>query len=225
MSQKFAFFDADGTLLACRSMFSFELFYLSRRAGSARGCEARHEFETVYPQLPREVANRRYYARYRGREIDVVQAEIMRWHATLGDIYIPSVVDRLLALEALGVAPVLLSGSSIELLRPFAHELGIEWILATRQEKEDGFYTGRILPPQTIGAGKRLAAARFLAEHGASPEDCYAFGDHCSDFPLLEWVGHPTLVTDDTSLQLLARRRSWPVISTQKGIERCPIPS
>ncbi|MEM7309008.1 MAG: HAD-IB family hydrolase, partial [Planctomycetota bacterium] len=125
------------------------------------------------------------------------------------------VVAALEDLRRRGVEPVLVSGSSREILRPIARRLGVDHVLATRVEVRAGIYTGRILPPQTIGAGKLRAAQAFLERTGANAGRCYAFGDHLSDLPLLEAVGHPRVVAGDPRLERQAHRRGWPVVPTR----------
>ena len=45
-----------------------------------------------------------------------------------------------------------------------------------------------------IGQAKADAAGELMARHRIDPRDCHAYGDHSSDLPLLEQVGHPVVV-------------------------------
>src|SRR3546814_15438352 len=72
---------------------------------------------------------------------------------------------------------------------PIARELNVVHVLANNLEVTSGKYSGNILPPQTIGDGKREAIVGFLKEWKSNPNDCYGYGDHISDLPLLEIVG------------------------------------
>ena len=215
MAQKFAFFDADGTLLGIRSMFSFELFYIDAVGGWTQRATAGLVFKVLYRLLlPRYLANRRFYRRYKGRRPSIVQDQVRCWYHTLREsVYIHGAVRELEQLQAQGVQPVMVSGSSVDILRPFADRLGIRHVLATRLEVCAGAYTGRILPPQTIGLGKLEVVRNFLVREGGNPAECYGYGDHESDLPMLEAVGQPRVVAGNPKMELLAQKRSWPIIS------------
>jgi phosphoserine phosphatase len=40
-------------------------------------------------------------------------------------------------------------------------------------------------------------------------EDCYAYGDHPSDVPFMEYVGHAVAVGDCVTLGRIAEQRGW----------------
>ncbi len=105
-----------------------------------------------------------------------------------------------------------MSGSFPAVLAPLAQRLGVDHLLATTLESVGGRYTGEILPPQTIGAGKADAIAAFLRSKEAEAQDSYAYGDDISDLPMLEAVGHPTVVAGDCTLLAHAHRAGWPVL-------------
>ncbi|MFT3972211.1 MAG: haloacid dehalogenase-like hydrolase [Amaricoccus sp.] len=89
-------------------------------------------------------------------------------------------------------------------------------MIATRLEEQGGIYTGAIEPPVMIGDGKQTSARRLALALGVDLADCFGYGDHLSDLPLLEVVGHPTAIGADSELAEIARRRGWPVLP---GIE------
>ena len=81
-------------------------------------------------------------------------------------------------------------------------------ILCTRPLTADGRYTGEVETP-VIGEGKRAAVRRALDERpDIDPADCYGYGDHVSDLPMLELVGHPVVVGGDSELREALARRS-----------------
>ncbi len=219
MSNAYAFFDVDGTLLRLKSMFSFHDFWYQRWTGLS-GSARVEEYEDVTAILralvesgePRELINRRYYEYFSGRSVDEVSRCAQAWARTVVSdprLFVTEVTDELDALRAKGVEPVFVSGSFIEVLTPIAEHLNVAHVLATRLLHDGKTYTGRFQAPQTIGDGKVLAIAEFLAERSFSPSDCWAFGDDISDVPMLESVGHPVTVIGDSALSSTARSRGW----------------
>lgn len=226
---RFAFFDVDETLIHTKSMFSFREFFFRN---CAEGSKSERTLEHVrfsrsiadYQRrgMSREFINRKYYESYRGLKPEDVRGCARKWFRRLEeetpDLYVAPVINLLRKHRGSGEEPVLVSGSSVEILAPLAEALGIHHLLATRLETRDGRYTGRILPPQIIGEGKREAIEGFLVEHGARAEECFAYGDHPSDLPMLEAVGHPRAVGDDVRLRTIATELGWTVVPGRYSI-------
>lgn len=226
-SPRFAFFDVDETLIRTKSMFSFKEFFCrncAESSGSAGVLEHRRFMRSMadYQRrgMSREFINRKYYESYRNLRPEDVRDCARRWFRKLKeqrpDLYVEPVVNLLRKHRASGEEPVLVSGSSVEILAPLAEELDVRHVLATRLEVRDGRYTGRILPPQMIGGGKREALEAFIQKHGAPAEECFAYGDHPSDLPMLEAVGNPNAVGGDARLKAIAAELGWNVVHTQK---------
>jgi phosphoserine phosphatase len=108
------------------------------------------------------------------------------------------------------------SGSAELFIAPFLQALKITQHLCIRLDKSpEGVLTGKLLEPQTIGIGKQQAVLGFLARHDIAPSVCFAVGDHHTDLPMLELVGHPVVVAGDLTLEALAKLRHWPVLRPQ----------
>ncbi len=203
----FAFFDVDDTLIAVKSMFSFQDHWYAETGDRTGEAAFREEMDRLRAaDAPWETLNRRYYAHFAGRSVEAVEAAAACWFARL-EAMIPRlfhapVVAELERLRTAGVEPVFVSGSFPALLAPAARRLGVRHTLATR-----------ILPPQTIGEGKAVAVRAFLAERGVAAERCHAFGDDISDLPMLNAVGHPTAVAGGRGLQAHAERVGWRVLA------------
>ncbi|MFK0042841.1 HAD family hydrolase [Streptomyces sp. NPDC090741] len=214
------FSDVDETLITVKSMFDFLHYQLVRRHGAA----GEEEYERITAVIgrraaggaPREEINRFYYSHYAGESVETVTRLADDWFtertASTRGFYIDSTLRALRGHRAAGAPLVLVSGSFPPLLEPLARELGAETVLCTRPLIEDGIYTGEVGTP-VIGEGKRAAVLAHLAARPAvDPRDCFAYGDHVSDLPMLELVGRPVAVGEDTELRerlaRLTRRRS-----------------
>ncbi|MFD4376442.1 HAD family hydrolase [Streptomyces sp. NPDC058486] len=203
------FSDVDETLISVKSMFDFLQYQLVRRHGQAGEEEYERIMATVRRRsaehVPREEINRFYYGHYAGESVAAIAALADDWFAerttTTRGFWIEPTLQALRDHRAAGASVVLVSGSFPPLLEPVAREVGADTVLCTRPLIADGRYTGEVTTP-VIGDGKRDAVRDLLASRpGVDPADCYAYGDHLSDLPMLELVGHPVAVGDDEELR------------------------
>jgi len=216
-SSAYAFFDVDDTLIDVKSMFSFQDYWYRRGNEPDKRQSFEMEMQSLRDQdAPWEELNRCYYAHFAGRNAALVTKLGTEWFEVMERseprLYHTKVVERLRAFQTQGIEPVFVSGSFPALLAPLALRLDVRHLLCCRPEIRDGFYTGQLTPPQTIGAGKALAMRDFMAAHQARPEDCHAFGDDITDRPMLEAVGHPAVVAGGRALEAHAASVGWPVM-------------
>jgi HAD superfamily hydrolase (TIGR01490 family) len=209
------FCDVDETLISCKSMFEFARFQRVRRYGDAGA----RWYEELAGEMrrqsaagaPREAVNRSYYRAYTGESAATMTTLGRAWFDLASQdpgFFIASTVAELNAHRAAGAEVVLVSGSFAPCLDPIAERVGARHVLCTSPVVHDGRYTGEV-PEPVIGEGKRAAVLRLLAEHpGVDPRDCFAYGDHPSDFPMLDCVGHPRAVGDDPAVREHLARRS-----------------
>lgn len=217
---RYAFFDVDGTLLDLKSMFSFRKYLLHYRyplLGAIKNFVATVIFR-LYELSGRDrgFINLKYYETFRGsKEIDIGNIA-KKWFAHIKDtnaaLFVEPAIEILQKHRDSGVEPVFVSGSFCDLLQPLAQDLGVKHVLATRLETIDGVYTGRVLPPQMIGKGKAVAIEDFLLNQGVDGKNCFAYGDHYSDIPMLSMVGNPGVVRGDSLLKEYALAHGWRVI-------------
>ena len=215
--KSFSFFDVDDTLINIKSVFSFQVFWYDSTGDETE----REAFNAEMSQLkaddaPRELMNTRYYSYFAGREVAKVEELGEAWFQKLekehSQLYQTAIVARMEEHRRNGVEPVFVSGSFPAVLKPSARRLGVKHILATRMEVLDGVYTGRILPPQTIGDGKATAVRMFLEAVGVDASSCYAYGDDISDRQMLAAVGYPYVVAGGRGLEDYARENDWPIL-------------
>lgn len=219
---RFAFFDVDNTLINLKSMFSFHDYWYQHWL-PAQGRAAPQEYEDICAILDtlarngesREAINRRYYTFFAGRAVSEVAECALAWfehHRHKPGLFIAETRAELVRLQQNGVTPVLVSGSFRAVLSPVAATLGVAHILCTKLLVSGQCYSGRIAPPQTIGAGKAAAMRDFLQVHGGSTQTCWAFGDDFSDFAMLTAVGHGVLLGGNPRLEDLARLKGLGIL-------------
>lgn len=213
----YVFFDVDDTLIADKSMLSFQRLWY-QLTGDEAGREAYEADlrEHLHPGASWAFLNRLYYRHFAGRcpqEVARVGREwFRRMSARPGGLYHPGPLAELRAHQRRGREIVFVSGSFPALLEPVAEQLGVERILASQLAVAGGRYTGELIPPQTIGEGKAEAIETLLCERAIEPTLCHAYGDDISDLPMLAMVGHPVVVSGGRALETHARERGWRIL-------------
>ncbi|HWU10322.1 MAG TPA: HAD-IB family hydrolase [Streptomyces sp.] len=201
------FCDVDDTLIRCRSGVEFLRHYAGFRHG-AEGTRTTDElladlYARMARGMSREEANREYHRAFRRSPVAEVEDEAGRWYGQRSraeDFYITGTVDALRRHRAAGAAVALVSGSFPPLIPHVAKAVGAQYVLGARLERCGRFLTGELLGRPAIGEGKCVLVRELLDRHPhIDPEDCYAYGDHSSDLPMLHMVGHAALVTPDGS--------------------------
>lgn len=94
---------------------------------------------------------------------------------------------------------------------PVAEELGIEHLLYTRLEVDNGRLTGGVVRPTCYGEGKADAARQLSAKYDLDLEQSYFYSDSHEDLPLFELVGKPRPLNPTRRLAQIAKERQWPV--------------
>ena len=93
---------------------------------------------------------------------------------------------------------------------PLARDMGIEHVLCTELEVENGVFTGRVVHPTCYGEGKASAARELAARLGLDLQQSFFYPDSAEDLPLLEAVGNPRPLNPDRRLASIAAERGWP---------------
>jgi HAD superfamily hydrolase (TIGR01490 family) len=211
-----AFFDLDKTVIAKSSTLAFgRPFFrgglINRRAVlkaayaqfvfSLQGADAQ-QMERLRAQLTEMCT---------GWDVATVH-EIVR--ETLHDIVEPLVyaeaADLIEEHRLAGREIVIVSSSGADVVEPIGELLGADRIVATRLVSVGGRYTGEI-EFYAYGENKAVAVREVAEEGGYDLADCYAYSDSITDLPMLEAVGHPTVVNPDRALRKVAAEREWPV--------------
>ncbi|MFJ5997426.1 HAD family hydrolase [Streptomyces sp. NPDC092370] len=201
------FCDVDETLIRCKSAVEFLPHYFERHHGpdgARRAAELLADLTgRVARGMPREEANRLYHRAWRGCPVAQVEAEARRWYrqrSRSAGFYIPATLAALRSHQAEGTPVALVSGSFPPLLSAVAEVLGARYALGARLERCGPVLTGELIGAPAIGEGKRTLVRQLLARHPhIDPADCWAYGDHPSDLPMLHTVGHAVMVAADGS--------------------------
>ncbi len=228
-----AFFDLDKTIIAKSSTLAFSKPFfdqglLSRRA-VLKSSYAQFIFllsGADHDQMDRMRVHLTNMCS--GWDVEQVKGIV---NETLHDIVTPLVfaeaADLIAAHKLCGRDVVVVSASGEEIVAPIARALGATHAMATRMVVEDGKYTGEV-GFYCYGEGKVQAIRELAAREGYLLDHCYAYSDSITDLPMLEAVGHPTVVNPDRALRKEATERRWPIVTFTRPIslrDRIPAPS
>lgn len=107
---------------------------------------------------------------------------------------------------------VLLTGTLEPLATQIQQELGADLALSARLEVKNGAFSGELEGRRPYGSEKARLVRELAQTHGINLADSYAYGDHHSDYELLDAVGHPHAVNPDHQLRRRATERGWPIL-------------
>ena len=96
-------------------------------------------------------------------------------------------------------------------VEPAARDLGIDHVLCTYLEVEDGKFTGGVVRPTCFGEGKVTAAQELAEKYNADLDNSFFYSDSYDDIQLLERVGHPKVLNPSSKLGRVASHKRWPV--------------
>ncbi|MCL2465295.1 MAG: HAD-IB family hydrolase [Micrococcales bacterium] len=222
-----AFFDLDKTIIATSSAIAFRRPFLAEglltRRAMLRAAYAQLVFlmggadeaqtERLRVQLSRMVT---------GWDTGQVEAVIRQ---TLTESIGPTVYAEAVALigshRQAGRDVVVVSASGTELVRPIADLVGADDVVASHMEVVGGRYTGHI-DRYVYGQEKADAIVELAAERRYDLAACYAYSDSITDTPMLEVVGHGSVVNPNGALRRLAEERGWDVLRFERPVSLRP---
>ena len=228
-----AFFDLDKTVIAKSSTLAFSRPFfrngLINRRAVLKGAYAQFVFAASGADAEQVERIRAHLAALcTGWDVAQVRAIV---EETLHDIVDPLVyaeaTELVAAHKAEGRDVVIISASGAEVVTPIAEMIGATHSIGTQMVAAEGRYTGEI-EFYCYGENKAAAIKELAAERGYELADCHAYSDSITDLPMLDAVGHPTVVNPDKGLRALAAERGWPVLQFNKPVSlrsRFPAPS
>jgi HAD superfamily hydrolase (TIGR01490 family) len=214
MSRIGAFFDVDRTLVACNTGRLFlrdlrrrgEISFL--RAVRALGWMAKYHLSLIDLQ----VIAARIAEQMRGKSESEFAERCQRWvEDEVLPLVVPGALRQIERHRSEGHVLAVLSSSPTYVTRPLAKMLGIGEVLSTTFEVHNDLFTGRLIGPACVGAGKIHWAEALVARRQLDLKQSFFYTDSYTDVPMLERVGNGVVVNPDPRLRYAAKRRGWPV--------------
>ena len=111
---------------------------------------------------------------------------------------------------------VIITATNSFVTAPIAREFGVEHLIATEPEQNDGEFTGRVAGVPCFREGKITRLESWMEQRGWSWEsfaDSWFYSDSLNDLPLLAKVKNPVAVDPDATLRKHAELQGWRIIS------------
>ena len=116
-----------------------------------------------------------------------------------------------------GVDVYLVTAAPEDMATLIAKRLGLTGALGSKAETENGLYTGKMNGPLLHGKEKAAAIRELAIEKNLDLRKCFAYSDSNNDLPLLQCVGHPSVINPDALLSLRAMAEGWPIHDFRKA--------
>ncbi len=217
---RLALFDLDNTLLNGDSDFEWSQFLIRIGVLDAELFEAQ---------------NLKFYEQYKAGTLDIhaflnfqlkplsrhPRSTLDTWHQQfMRESVMPMVTQSSRELVARHLAAgdvcVIITATNSFVTAPIAREFGIEHLIATEPEQQDGEFTGRVEGVPSFKEGKITRLNQWLTARGwtlDSFEDTTFYSDSLNDLPLLKIVRHPVAANPDDTLRAHAELQAWPIIN------------
>jgi len=148
----------------------------------------------------------------RGVPIEVMQEIATEaWEPVLKPLVYREALDAAKEHRERGELVFIVSAALQEVVEEIAKRLDFDGAIASRAEKEDGTFTGR-LERRLYGQAKVEALAQVADARGIDLAASSGYSDSASDVPFLEAVGRPVAVNPDRALRRHAADHGWPVV-------------
>lgn len=225
-----AFFDLDKTIIATSSAFAF-------------GREFMHNgLITTSEALQMSLAKATYMIAGQSSEQmdstrDQLAALVAGWSVeqvrtiaseTMHNVVTPAIYAEARELIAFhrnaGHDVIIISASASHLVDLIAQELGIDQVVATELEVDNGRFTGEILF-YCKGAAKAQAITDLAAENNYDLSVSYAYSDSATDIPMLQAVGNPIAVNPDRAMKKAALENGWEIRTFRDPVPLFQMPS
>ena len=110
----------------------------------------------------------------------------------------------------------LVTAAPEDMAKLIADRLGFTGAIGTKVAIEDGKYLGHLNGKILHGVEKARAVRELAAERGFSLNNCHAYSDSASDFPLLQSVGTPHAINPDARLRIKALAENWDLVDFRR---------
>jgi len=216
IKKRVVFLDLDNTLIAGHSQKLFMRYLLKKGLLSKRLC-----FRIALQYFSYELGILDNFKQLREVAFSMLKGVSANKMSMLYDNFFKEIIAARLRLSMVNIINlhkarsdilVLITASMHDVAERISDSLGLDYVIATELEIENGLYTGRILKGPIYADEKAKIANKFLQDNHLTLCESFCYTDHISDLPLLFLVDNPTVVSPGPALRGIAIRMAWPVI-------------
>ncbi len=216
-----AIFDLDNTLIADDSDYLWGQYLVDQ------GVVDKDSYES---------ANIKFYNDYKQGNLDIIEflnfslqplanndpVKLYQWRAQfVRDIITPILLKPAQELIAKhkdrGDTLLVITATNRFVTEPIVNLYGIEHLLATTPEFQNGKFTGRFNGIPCFQEGKVRLLEEWLKSSTENMHGSWFYSDSHNDLPLLKLVDNPVAVDPDEKLTEFARASNWPIISLRQN--------
>ncbi|MBK7365533.1 MAG: HAD family hydrolase [Nitrosomonas sp.] len=217
---KLALFDLDNTLLAGDSDFQWAQFLIEQRVLDREVYEARNiEFYEQYKTGTLDIHEfldfqLKPLARHPREQLNAWREEFIL--KKIKPIVAPGASDLIAKHKLERNLCIIITATNSFVTSPIARMLGVDHLIATEPEQQEGQFTGRVSGIPCFREGKITRLEQWLDARNLtwlSFLESWFYSDSLNDLPLLEKVTHPVAVDPDATLENHARHNDWPIVS------------
>jgi HAD superfamily hydrolase (TIGR01490 family) len=213
-------FDLDNTLLTSDSDFEWSQFLIEKQILDRKTYESR---------------NLEFYEQYKAGTLDINQfldfqlqplsrysrIQLDDWHNEfMAKKILPQIAPgayKLINKHMLGGdLCIIITATNRFVTEPIAKKLGINNLIATEPDQENGEFNGQVLGIPCFREGKITRLESWLDERNLtwlSFLESWFYSDSLNDIPLLNKVTNPVALDPDSTLKKYAKKNNWPIIS------------
>ncbi len=218
-----AFFDVDGTLLPHPSLERRFFWNLARRGKIPVANYFHWATQMLRPSFTNLATAAQSNKMYlRGVSRNVLSAADSREYRRCVPELFPGAIQRIWWHTLRGDVTVLVTGTLAPLAQIVKSALerellwrGIETqisVFATQLVTHQGHWTGSVNHAPMFGDAKAAAVKEFAIARTVPLSQCFAYGDHALDCPMLQAVGRPFAVNPTSHLRRIAQQKGWPTL-------------
>lgn len=212
-----AFFDVDGTIVEA-TVVHYYAYYATlgfsrlRRTLWTAAFLPKVVFYLLLDKFSRSTFNRVFYRSYGGMNASALRDR--------SEDHFQQVMEPRMYMDALacisehrsrGVRVVLVTGSLDFIIEPLASSVEADDLIAVHMDDVAGCLSGK-LTTEPIGDQEKARIIREYAERNhIDLAASYGYADSSSDMPMLDAVGHATVVNPKPRLRRIAAERGWQI--------------
>lgn len=213
-----AIFDLDNTLIANDSDYLWGQYLVEQGiVDSSYYAQVNEKFYDDYKQGNLDIVAFLHFCLKPLAEHDAEQ--LYRWREDfiakkIQPVLLPAAQRLIDQHRAQGDTLLIITATNRFITEPIANLYGIQHLIATAPEMQNGQFTGKFTGIPSFQAGKVKLLQQWLNDYPQeSLADSCFYSDSHNDLPLLKLVTQPVAVDPDETLKTYALEQQWKIIS------------